>query len=100
LERSAKDWLKQKERMLKRKYNMTLDDYVSRFKEQAGKCAICSKSHSLFDKATTQLVVDHDHETGEVRKLLCNKCNQGLGLFNDSEQLLLEASEYLKQHKG
>ena len=45
------------------------------------------------------LAFDHDHETGEIRGLLCNKCNRGLGMFNDSVKLMEIATEYLKGAK-
>ena len=44
------------------------------------------------------LSIDHDHNTNTVRGLLCNKCNQGLGFFDDSIDLLQGAMLYLKQH--
>jgi len=99
LERHSKDWLSQKQRNLKKKYGMSLEDYVIQFTEQNGCCYICKEQHVLFDKAVNQLVVDHNHNTGKVRKLLCNKCNQGLGLFQDNFDLLTKAAEYLKEHK-
>lgn len=99
LERMAKDWLSQKERVLRRKYNMSLQDYIDMYETQDGKCAICNRHHELFDKAKDQLVVDHDHDTGKVRKLLCNNCNTGLGMFKESTNLLKLASEYLECHK-
>jgi hypothetical protein len=51
-------------------------------------CMICGKEEKL--------VVDHDHETGKVRGLLCNHCNRGLGHFRDSVQFLDLAAKYLK----
>ena len=60
---------------------------------QNGVCAICLK------KPEKNLVVDHCHESGNVRSLLCGKCNTGLGLFLDSPQLLMIASSYLLKFK-
>lgn len=56
---------------------------------QDGKCAICKEPMD-------QSYIDHDHETGEVRGLLCHRCNSGLGFFNDDPQRLLAALEYLR----
>lgn len=52
-------------------------------------CAICN--------STDRLSIDHCHETGEVRGLLCGKCNSGIGLFKDKIDLLEAAIQYLKQ---
>lgn len=54
-------------------------------------CAICGIS---FDDAS--LHVDHDHKTGNIRGLLCSRCNQGLGFFKDDPALVANASKYLK----
>jgi hypothetical protein len=51
-------------------------------------CMICSK--------TQDLCIDHDHKTGEVRGILCGKCNRAIGLFSDESNLLVKAIEYLK----
>jgi DNA-directed RNA polymerase subunit M/transcription elongation factor TFIIS len=56
---------------------------------ESGKCAICG--------GDTALGVDHSHETGEVRGLLCRTCNSGLGFFRDSPELLQKAIQYLDQ---
>ena len=73
---------------LKRKYGISLEDYESMFTSQAGQCKICKTGEE-------DLVVDHCHETGRVRGLLCNSCNWGLGHFKDSVESLIIAKEYL-----
>jgi hypothetical protein len=61
--------------------------------KQGGVCAICKKVCSTGKS----LAIDHNHKTGEVRGLLCGKCNRGLGLFCDSKDLLLVAYNYLNK---
>jgi hypothetical protein len=78
---------------LKRAFGLSLAAYRSLYKKQKGKCAICGKRGSGKRK---RLFVDHDHRTGKVRGLLCNKHNRGLGHFNDDPLLLLKAAHYLK----
>lgn len=75
---------------LKAKFNITLDDFKSMLDAQGGVCAICKQTNG--DKP---LCVDHCHATGSVRKLLCNKCNTGLGMFRDNPEYLAEAIKYL-----
>jgi hypothetical protein len=64
--------------------------------EQNGKCAICSihKSNTKYDT----LCVDHCHQTGKVRQLLCTRCNSGIGHLQDSVTLLRRAVDYLSKH--
>lgn len=75
---------------LKRKFNLTLEDYEKLHRLQEGLCAICKQP-----EVTKLLAVDHNHETGEIRGLLCIKCNNGLGCFKDNVDLLDKAKEYL-----
>ena len=56
-------------------------------------CAICGNVRSSDGRA---LAVDHDHVTGEVRGLLCNFCNRGIGMFRDNPRLLGRAALYLR----
>lgn len=58
--------------------------------KQGGKCAICGEEAN-----GNRLAVDHNHETGEIRGLLCHQCNTGLGSFRDNPQLLKQAIAYL-----
>jgi hypothetical protein len=76
---------------LERKFNITLEDYDALLAQQGGKCAIC-KSEEPKGK---RFSVDHNHATGEVRGLLCNPCNMGIGLLQDSPDVLESAKEYL-----
>jgi len=82
---------------LKRMYNITLEEYTLKLKEQNNKCKICCSENS-FDRYGV-LAVDHCHTTGNIRGLLCYKCNVGLGNFNDNQELLKKAINYLEQYK-
>lgn len=65
---------------------------------QEGLCAICHQPETVkYGDRVKDLAVDHDHETGEVRGLLCNNCNRALGMFGDSAERLLAAARYLDQ---
>lgn len=76
-------------------YGIDLDTYNKMLQEQNGVCKIC-KGEDNGPWGT--LAVDHCHETGKVRGLLCAMCNKGLGQFKDNQELLKEAIEYLKVH--
>lgn len=86
----------QKNWFLKNLYGITLDQYNTIFTSQEGKCAICEIHQSELSKS---LAVDHDHETGKIRNLLCADCNTALGLAKENPDLLIKMSEYIKLHK-
>ncbi len=73
---------------LKQKYGITLERYAEMVKEQQGKCAICGT-------AETQLKVDHNHQTGKVRGLLCHLCNAMIGCAREDIDILASAAAYL-----
>jgi hypothetical protein len=73
--------------------NMTYERYLELLDLQNHCCAICG-IHD--DECKRQLSVDHDHNTGEVRGLLCDSCNGGIGKLKDSIDLLEKAINYLK----
>lgn len=81
-------------RALKR-YGMTPYEYSLLLEAQEGKCAICGVAHG--NKNGERLVIDHCHDTGAVRGLLCHSCNRGLGMLRDSAVLLQAALNYLKE---
>lgn len=96
-ELSKKLYVKNKEikkwQVIFRKYKITKQDFDLIFETQQKRCAICGTS----DFSQWILNIDHDHNTGKVRGILCNKCNLGLGSFDDNEWLMLNAIKYLKQ---
>jgi hypothetical protein len=80
----------------KAKYGITRDDYDAMWTAQQGACAICGCNL----RETRQVDTDHDHVTGEVRGLLCNGCNTGLGSFADCPERLEAAAQYIRTHKN
>lgn len=76
-------------------YGITEKDYNKLFEEQCGGCAICGTHQSKLKKA---LSVDHNHETGQIRGLLCNKCNLLLGNASDNFIILRSAADYLENY--
>ncbi len=79
----------------KRKYGESFD-YDKMYNEQKGCCLICGLHQS---EQTNRLSLDHNHETGQVRALLCHSCNVGLGHFRHRVDLLQEAVVYLRKYK-
>jgi hypothetical protein len=86
--------LRKREYSLKKKYKITIKDYDLMYEKQEGKCAICKKHQTQLKEI---LNVDHDHKTGDVRGLLCNRCNVGLGYYEKSDINALE--NYLNKHR-
>ena len=85
--------------MLLRRHGITLDEYQVRLDEQKGVCAICYREETDIGNNSNKaraLAVDHNHNTGEIRGLLCASCNIGLGKFGDSEEILARAVNYLR----
>lgn len=81
---------------IKREYGITLEEYNIMLVKQNGVCAICFKPEN--PKVCKRLSIDHDHETGKVRGLLCRKCNSLLGFVNDSVLHLRSAINYLEKN--
>jgi hypothetical protein len=84
---------------LKKKFDITVQQYDAMLASQNDVCAICKRSDNVMDYRTgkpRRLAVDHCHTSGHVRKLLCQQCNQGLGNFRDDAVLLRAAANYLE----
>jgi len=74
------------------KYGLTYKDWEGLWYTQDGRCAICDK----FFAEKKDICIDHNHKTGEIRGLLCKRCNIGIGLFDDNHELLNNTVKYLK----
>ncbi len=85
------------ERAIARKYGVTPDWVQKQSEKQAGACAICLKP---FSHETKRPAIDHCHETGKVRGLLCQMCNTALGCAEDRAELLREMAKYVEYHRG
>lgn len=78
---------------LRNQFGISLDDYRRLLAKQRNRCAICRSDEP--GNGFERFLVDHDHETGLVRGLLCVSCNSGLGHFRDSVKLIEAAGRYL-----
>ena len=78
----------------KKFYNLTQDQYEEKVKLQNGLCAICHK------KPKKILEVDHNHQTGSVRGLLCRKCNMALGFLHEDTEIITNLLQYIRDYNG
>lgn len=82
---------------LRRYHRMTVAAYDALVLRQEGRCAICQRAPTE-DMSRRPLYIDHDHATGKTRALLCYRCNSAIGFFEEDEQVMLAAIQYLKDH--
>lgn len=80
---------------LRFRFGLTLEQYQEMFDAQNGLCAICGQPSSK-----KMLGVDHDHETGAIRQLLCHNCNVVIGLARENVTVLANAIQYLTKHRS
>jgi hypothetical protein len=80
---------------LRRDYGINIDRFEQMVEDQEGRCAICGNPPTAKG-----LHVDHHHDSGIVRALLCGPCNMGLGQFRDDPAILRAAADYLERHAG
>lgn len=83
-------------RIMRSKYGIEPSDFEVMHERAGGLCEICKGPPTNYQGVET-LCIDHCHSTGKVRGLLCNKCNQALGLFQDSTWNLEAAISYLQE---
>ena len=77
-------------------YGISIADYKALYDAQRGKCAICNKSEDATSSSGVKpLAIDHSHQTGKVRGLLCTRCNTAIGLFEEDKSFLKRAGHYL-----
>jgi hypothetical protein len=77
------------------KYKITTIELNNIFKASNGLCEICNQKCSVGD----ELSIDHDHVTGNIRGMLCRKCNAGIGLLQDSSEIILKAYNYISSYQ-
>ena len=88
---------------LKRYYGLSLETYNVMLASQDGVCAICRGLETYIPNghgAPKPLSVDHNHETGQIRGLLCSNCNYLVGHCKEDRNVLIEAIKYLDKHNG
>jgi len=81
---------------LRYKYGITLAERNAIAEDQGHRCKICKIEEKHAPKST--LCVDHDHNTGAIRGLLCFKCNSAIGLLQDNLEFVESAATYLKEN--
>ena len=92
---------RRREYLMKSLYGLTPAEFDRMFKAQGYACAICRTTDGNAPEmaSSRQWNVDHDHNTGTVRGILCSLCNWGIGMFKESPQRLRLAIEYLERTK-
>lgn len=95
-EANPTEWERHRRRSwLKRKYGITIEQYDEMLAAQGGVCPICGTPPA--DPRGYRMHIDHCHDTGRVRGILCGPCNQGIGNLGDDPDRLLAAVEYLRR---
>lgn len=87
----------ERKRQLRRFYKITVEQYDLMFEKQDGKCGICAKHQKDCKR---RLAVDHCKVTGQIRMLLCDNCNPGIGYFKHSVEYMKLAIAYLEKFKN
>lgn len=85
----------------RRNYGLSQDNVECMVSYQGHRCYLCEGEGFILnpERHSQKLVVDHCHETGTIRKMLCHNCNRALGLMKDNPELLRKAADYIEQHR-
>ena len=84
--------LEQRRSYIKRTYGITVEQYDEMYERQGGKCFICENEEATH--------VDHCHDSGDVRALLCHGCNSAIGLMKEDPDILIAGAMYVLMHQG
>lgn len=79
---------------IERIYGISKEQFTAMLEQQSGRCPICS-----IEVSENKSHIDHCHETGKVRGILCSRCNQAIGLFKEDTKSMIKAVEYLRNSK-
>lgn len=97
LKHQEKRYLSNRRGELRRYYGISLEQYKEMWASQEGKCLICLRHEDTLPK---RLCVDHNHNTGKVRGLLCIRCNLAIGLLAESTDVFQRCVGYLLPERG
>lgn len=101
-QKSDEDRKRLRQLYLKRNFNLSQEEYEGLLQQQDGVCAICGQPEHYINKGSQQpsfLAIDHCHQTGYIRELLCRSCNALLGNAHDDPEILRKAADYLEKHR-
>lgn len=83
---------------VKKRYGVSLEEY-EKLTGETKKCQLCGRGPDGKGRTGQRLHIDHCHETGKIRGVLCRECNVGLGMFRDDVKVMQRALKYLLKHK-
>jgi hypothetical protein len=96
------DYRSRRNKQLRREFGITLEEYEQMLFKQGGVCAVCGAEEEVIDARRGKkrcLAVDHDHQTGQVRELLCHTCNRFLGYKENYPERNKKLDEYIQKHR-
>ena len=94
--RSKEHYESQWSRYILRRFGVDAEWYAEQYIKQHGVCAICGERETATRNGVVKkLAIDHDHNSGEVRGLLCQRCNMAIGLLRENEKVWESARKYL-----